>query len=41
VEGRGGAEGLGDESIRIFPECIVGWGIEPGVRGPNARFVAR
>ncbi len=38
---RGRAEVLGDESIRIFPERIVGWGIDPEARGPNARSVAR
>ena len=41
VEVRGRAEVLGDESIRIFPERIVGWGIDPDARGPNARSVAR
>jgi pyridoxamine 5'-phosphate oxidase family protein len=41
VEVRGRAEVLGDESIRIFPERIVGWGIDPEARGPNARSVAR
>jgi pyridoxamine 5'-phosphate oxidase family protein len=41
VEVRGRAEVLGNESIRIFPERIVGWGIDPEARGPNARFVAR
>ena len=41
VEVRGRAEVLGDESIRIFPERIVGWGIAPEARGPNARSVAR
>ena len=41
VEVRGRAEVLGDESIRIFPERIVGWGIDPEARGPNARSVVR
>ena len=41
VEVRGRAEVLGDESIRIFPERNVGWGIDPEARGPNARSVAR
>ena len=41
VEVRGRAEVLGGESIRIFPERIVGWGIDPEARGPNARSVAR
>ena len=41
VEVRGRAEVLGDESIRIFPERIVGWGIDPDARGPNARSVVR
>ena len=41
VEVRGRAEVLGDESIRIFPERIVGWGIDPEARCPNARYVAR
>ena len=41
VEVRGRAEVLGDESIRIFPERIVGWGIDPDASGPNARSVAR
>jgi len=41
VEVRGRAEVLGDESIRIFPERIVGWGIDPDARGPNARSAAR
>ncbi len=42
VEVRGRAEVLtADESIRIFPERIVGWGIDPEARGPNARSVAR
>ena len=41
VEVRGRAEVLGNESIRIFPERIVGWGIDPDARGPNARSVAR
>jgi pyridoxamine 5'-phosphate oxidase family protein len=41
VEVRGRAEVSGNESIRIFPERIVGWGIDPDARGPNARFVAR
>ncbi len=40
VEVRGRAEVLRDESIRIFPERIVGWGIDPEARGPNARSVA-
>ena len=41
VEVGGRAEVLGRESIRIFPERIVGWGIDPEVRGPIARAVAR
>ena len=41
VEVRGRAEVLGDESIWIFPERIVGWGIDPDARGPNARSVGR
>ena len=41
VEVRGRAEVLGDESIRIFPERIVGWGIDPEACGPNARSVTR
>ena len=41
VEVHGRAEVLGDESIRIFPERIVGWGIDPDARGPNARSAAR
>ena len=41
VEVRGRAEVFGGESIRIFPERIVGWGIDPEARSPNARFVAR
>ena len=41
VEVRGRAEVLGGESIRIFPERIVGWGIDPEARGPNARSVTR
>ncbi len=41
VEVRGRAEALGGELIRIFPECIIGWGIDPDARGPNARSVAR
>jgi pyridoxamine 5'-phosphate oxidase family protein len=41
AEVRGRAEVLGDESIRIFPERIVGWGIDPDARGPNARSVVR
>ncbi len=41
VEVRGRAEVLGNESIRIFPERIVGWGIDPEARGPNARSVDR
>ena len=41
VEVRGRAEVLGNESIRIFPERIVGWGIDPEARGPHARSVAR
>lgn len=40
VEVRGRAEVLGGESLRIFPERIVGWGIDPDTRGPNARSVA-
>ncbi len=41
VEVRGRAETFGGELIRIFPERIVGWGIDPDARGPNARSVAR
>ncbi len=41
VEVRGRAEVLGGESIRIFPERIVGWDIDPEARGPNARSVTR
>ena len=41
VEVRGRAEVLGGESIQIFPERIVGWGIDPEARGPNARSVTR
>ena len=45
VEVRGRAEALeggagsGDELIRIFPERIVGWGIDPDAPSPNARSV--
>ena len=45
VEVRGRAEALkgdagsGGEVIRIFPERIVGWGIDPGAPSPNARSV--
>lgn len=41
VEIRGRAEVVGGETIRIIPERIVGWGIDPEARGPNARSVAR
>ena len=42
VEVRGRAEALGGEGlIRIFPERIVGWGIDPEAPSPNARSVAR
>ncbi|HKH10845.1 MAG TPA: PPOX class F420-dependent oxidoreductase [Rubrobacter sp.] len=48
VEVRGRAEALeatadpesGGELIRIFPERIVGWGIDPDARGPDARSVS-
>jgi pyridoxamine 5'-phosphate oxidase family protein len=44
VEVRGRAEALedagsGGELIRIFPERIVGWGIDADTPGPNARSV--
>lgn len=52
VEVRGRAEALGEggddlgpgfggELIRIFPERIVGWGIDSDAFSPNARSVAR
>jgi pyridoxamine 5'-phosphate oxidase family protein len=41
MEVHGRAEVLGNESIRIFPERIVGWGIAPDARGPYTRSVAR
>jgi pyridoxamine 5'-phosphate oxidase family protein len=41
VEVRGRAEVLGGGFIRIFPERIVGWGIDPEARDPNARSVTR
>ena len=41
VEVRGRAEVSAGESIRIFPERIVGWGIDPDAHGPNARSVVR
>jgi pyridoxamine 5'-phosphate oxidase family protein len=41
VEIRGRAEVSGDESIRIFPERMVGWGIDPDASGPNARSASR
>ena len=42
VEVRGRAEALGGEGlIRIFPERIVGWGIDADAPSPNARSVAR
>ncbi len=42
VSSGGGGEILADsadELIRIFPERIVGWGIDSGAYGPNARSV--
>ena len=38
-----GVDGPGSEGelIRIFPERIVGWGLDPDARGPNARSVPR
>ena len=38
-----GVDGPGSEGelIRIFPERIVGWGLDPDVQGPNARSVPR
>ena len=39
VEVRGRAEVFGGESIRIFPERIVGWGIDSDAYKPNARSV--
>ncbi len=44
VSSEGGGEvgpGFGDELIRIFPERIVGWGIDPDAHSPNARSVTR
>jgi len=38
VEVRGWAEAL-EGVIRIFPERIVGWGIDPDAPSPNARSV--
>ena len=39
VEVRGRAEAL-EGLIRIFPERIVGWGIDPDAPSPNARSVS-
>jgi pyridoxamine 5'-phosphate oxidase family protein len=39
VEIRGRAE-ASEGFIRIFPERIVGWGIDPETRSPNARSVS-
>ena len=42
VFGEGGGEvgpGFDDELIRIFPERIVGWGIDGDAYRPNARSV--
>ena len=42
VVSEGGAEvgpGFADELIRIFPERIVGWGIDSDAYSPNARSV--
>ena len=42
VFGEGGGEvgpGFDDELIRIFPERIVGWGIDSDAYKPNARSV--
>ncbi len=39
VSSDGGGEVLADEIIRIFPERIVGWGIDSDAHGPNARSV--
>ena len=42
VFGAGGGEvgpGFDDELIRIFPERIVGWGIDSDAYKPNARSV--
>ncbi len=44
VLGAGGAEvgpGFAEELIRIWPERIVGWGIDSDAYRPNARSVAR
>ena len=43
VYAEGGSELISefaDEMIRIVPERVVGWGIDPEARGPNARSVA-
>ncbi len=42
VSSEGGGEivaDFADEIIRIFPERIVGWGIDSDAYGPNARSV--
>lgn len=33
-------EGFSEELIRIFPERIVGWGLDPDTRKPNTRSVS-
>jgi len=38
-DGEAAGAGFGGELIRIFPERIVGWGIDPDARSPNARSV--
>jgi pyridoxamine 5'-phosphate oxidase family protein len=40
-EGEAAGAGLGGELIRIFPGRIVGWGIDPDAKSPNARSVTR
>jgi pyridoxamine 5'-phosphate oxidase family protein len=40
-EGEADGAGFGGALIRIFPERIVGWGIDPDAQSPNARSVSR
>jgi pyridoxamine 5'-phosphate oxidase family protein len=40
-EGEAAGAGFGGELIRIFPGRIVGWGIDPDAKSPNARSVTR